>query len=222
MRGAAGRSGRESGYTLVEVLVGMLVLSVASVGFYQVLFGSAEGADTARHVVRSSEEARLGFDRMVRDVRESQALLNPTDTSFTVQSDFNANGVIEPSPSAVPGSYEQLTYTFASGPSHDGEVRVGNGIQSETLMAGVDCIRKTDGSCRPVFTYSSSRLEYDVDGDGVTSAAELDAAPGLGNADGMLDGQEIDFVDQVSFALTVTSGSSSETYYAEAQLRNLR
>lgn len=210
---------RERGFTLIEILVAMGLFAAISVSFYQVLFSASAGSDRARDVVRVSEGARLGFNRMVRDTREAAEIATPTDTSYQIDIDFNGNGTIEPSPSAITGNYERLTFAFNAGA---GTVTVTVGGTTENLMTGVECIPKAGGGCQPVFRYGSNRLEYDVNSDGVTDAAELIAAPVISNGNAVLDGQELNFVDTVRFALRVRNNDSIETFYAEAQMRNQR
>jgi prepilin-type N-terminal cleavage/methylation domain-containing protein len=211
-----------SGFTVIEVLIAMAVFSTVAVAMYQVLFSARYGSQRSTDIVRSSEEARLGFNRLVRDTREGRGIKAPSDTSFTVEIDFNGNGTIEPTPADPLGSYEVITYTFIPSASGAGTITATAGGVTEVLMAGVDCVRKADNTCYPVFTYRSSRLEYDANGDGVTSWQELDTAESVGNKNGLLDGVELGLVDIVAFALRVTQGDTTETFYAEAQLRNQR
>jgi prepilin-type N-terminal cleavage/methylation domain-containing protein len=213
---------REDGFTMIEMLVAMTLFAVISVGIYQVLFQTAAGSRGAQNVARTSQEARLGFNRMVRDTREAQDILSPSSTSFQIQTDFNGDGEIQPTPSDVTGDYEVLTFTFNEAGGGNGTITATSGSTSEVLMAGVDCVRKADNSCYDIFTYSSSRLEYDTNVNGVTSAAELDAAPSLGNGNGALDAAELGFVDGVSIQLRISAGGKTSTFYAEAQLRNHR
>lgn len=215
---------RQGGFTLIELLVTMSLLSIVSVGFYQVLFSSTRGVDTAQNAIAVSEEARLGFNRLVRDTRESQALINPTATSFTVSIDFDASGGIEASPPAGPalGNFERLTFTFIPASPGNGTITVSGGGLSEVLMRGVDCVPKTPTTCHDVFTYASSRLEYDTSGDGRSSAAEVQSALDT-SPDGLLDTlSELRAIDIVEFALSVRVGEATETFYSEAQLRNQR
>lgn len=212
----------EAGFTIIEMLVAMTLFSVISVGIYQVLFQTAAGSRTAQNVARTSQEARLGFNRMVRDTREAQDIVLPSATSFQIETDFNGDGAIDPLPSDVTGDYEVLTFTFHEAADGLGTITAKSGTTEEVMMTGVDCVRKADGTCYDVFTFLSSRLEYDTNVNGVTSAIELDAAPSLGNSNGVLDASELDFVDAVSFQLRVTAGGETSTFYAEAQLRNHR
>jgi hypothetical protein len=96
-------------------------------------------------------------------------------------------------------------------------------------MRRVDCVRAdaTSPCSSDVFTYVSDRLEYDWDGDGVTTWRELDEAPtrgviGVGNNNGVLDDAELPFVSSVGFSFDVQNGDASKTFYATAQLRNQR
>jgi prepilin-type N-terminal cleavage/methylation domain-containing protein len=226
-RGIASRPVRaEAGFTLVEVLVVISVLLIAGAAFYQVLFAVARGTRTAEDVARVTDEARLGFNRMVRDTREGEEIRSISTgdpQSFRVLVDFNADGTITPAPNPNPsGDYEDLTYSFDSS---TGQIR----LNGELLMRDVQCIPDAsyDGGCRPVFDYASERLEYDWNLDGITMWQELDEASthgiiGVGNNNGTLDGGEVPFVSSVVFNLRVTKGGASTAFYARAQLRNNR
>lgn len=213
------RDRAERGFTLIEVLVGIALMSVVSVGFYQVLFATTSGSQSARSVARVSEEARLGLNRLVRDAREAADLKNPSASSYQIEIDFDADTQIEPTPLDPAGNYELMIVSWNASAR---TVSVSNGPTTEVLIRGVDCIRKSDGTCHDMFSYSSSRLEYDTDGDGVTSASELDDAPSLGNGNNILDGQELNFVDAIRFSFTIRQDDREGQFYAEAQLRNQR
>jgi type II secretory pathway component PulJ len=204
------------------MLVAMTLFAIISVGIYQVLFQTTAGSETARNVARTSQEARLGFNRMVRDSREAENVKLPTATSFQIETDFSGDGSIQPTPSDVTGDYEVLTFAFDEEADGNGTITATSGTTTEVLMAGVDCARKADNSCYDVFSYSSSRLEWDANQNGTTSAAELDTAPSLGNSNGVLDASELDFVDAISFQLRVSAQGETAVFYAEAQLRNHR
>lgn len=201
----------ESGFTLVEMLTAIAIFAAVSVSFYQVMFSVVRGSDDAQSVANVSEEARMGFNRMVRDTREGQEITAASPTSFTVRVDYE-NDTLGP---------QMLTF------SKSGSALLLNG---EVLMRGVDCLRQTDGGpcSQDVFTYSSNQLEYDWNRDGVTTWQELDdsADPsrgvvGVGNNDDILN-QELSLVSNVTIAMTVDSGRASGRLIAEAQLRNRR
>jgi prepilin-type N-terminal cleavage/methylation domain-containing protein len=202
---------REEGFTMVELLVAMAVFAVVSTSFYAVLFAVQRGSEDARSTAAVSEEARLGFNRMVRDTREGLELLSGSPTQFTVRVDYE-NDDLGP---------QDLTFK-----------KNGNELQlnDETLIEGVDCIRQTEsGPCvQNVFRYTSNRLEFDWNSDGITTWQELDSssAPahgviGVGNNDGLLN-LELPFVTDVMFALQVSNDGADGDLVASAQLRNRR
>lgn len=208
----------QRGFTLIELMVSLAVFSAISVGFYQVLFSSTAGSEAAQDSIHVSEEARLGFNRLVRDTREADTLATPvTSTSFRIFVDFDGSGTIEAVPADPSGSYEQLTISFNRAAE---TISLAAGTNPpEVLMRGVQCIVVTP-DCT-VFSYSSSRLEYDSDGNGVTTHPELEAAVGTTNLT-VDDPDELSFLDVVSFSMTVRNGDSETTFYADAQLRNRR
>lgn len=214
----------DSGFTLIELLVTLGLFSVLATGFYQVLFSGMAGSQTARSVVEISQEARLGFNRMVRDTREGDTLgcLPPADpcpasTSYNVKVNFNGDASYQ-NPNSQ-GDYESLTFAFNAAANTIT-------INGETLIGGVEQIPGQD-----VFSYSSHRLEYDWNGDGVTTWQELDDAPnhgviGVGNNNRATtsgpDAAEIGLVSYVSYAFNVRSDDRVSAFYARAQLRNIR
>jgi prepilin-type N-terminal cleavage/methylation domain-containing protein len=207
------RCSDDAGFTLVELLIGVFLLLVAAVGFYSVMFSGTRSTDTTQSVVRISEEARLGFNRMVRDTREADSIVHASPAQYRVLIDFDGDGSYD-NPNAD-GDYEDLTFSFNAG-----EKTIT--LNGELLIAGVEQIAGED-----VFTFTSNLLQYDWSGDGVTSWQELDEAPnhgvsGVGNNNGVLDEGELPFLTNVGFAFRVEDGNRSTEFYAEAQLRNRR
>jgi prepilin-type N-terminal cleavage/methylation domain-containing protein len=214
---------------MIELLVAMTVFGVISLAFYSMLFSATRSTGETKSIAGVSEEARLGFGRMIRDTREgrritqAEILSSPTGTSsFTVEIDFDASGTIEPYPSLnSQGDYEELKFTF------DGTRKVvWLADPAEILMRDVECI-DDGGGCKPVFDFSSSRLEYDWNSDGLATWQELDEAPahgviGVGNNNDTLDDGELPFISNVTFQLKIVEADSNNEFYAEAQLRNVR
>ena len=201
----------ERGFTLVEMMVAIAVFATLSIGFFSVMFSVSKGSDKSRDIAQVSEEARLGFNRMLRDTREALELTAASATSFSVQVDFEGDGL---GPQAL---------TFAK----NGDTIQLNG---EKLIEGVDCLRTNPtGPCQQdVFRFSSNRLEYDWNGDGITTWQELDDSShpshgvvGIGNNDDVLN-IELASLTDVTFALSVESGTSTSRLIAQAQLRNRR
>jgi prepilin-type N-terminal cleavage/methylation domain-containing protein len=211
----------QAGFTLVELMMAITVFASVSIGLYTVMLSAASGSRAARDVVDVSEEARLGFGRMVRDTREGKLIdsVSADLNSFEVHVDFDGDNVITPLPDTNSlGDVEELTYTYDPA---DKTLR----LNDEVLVRGVECATDSGGSCLPVFSFGSNRLEFDTSPkDGVTSWTELDQAPassGVGNANDVLD-MELPLISNVSFALLVREGDAERDFYAEAQLRNQR
>jgi type II secretory pathway component PulJ len=209
-------------------MVAMMVFSLISFAFLRVVFSASRGAKTVQNVVNVSEEARLSLNRMVRETRESGQISNPTATSYQLQTDFNGNGVIEATPSDPTGNYESLTFSWVEA---NKTLTATAGSTVEVLARGIDCVRRTtDNTCRDMFRYTSSRLEYEAalnvcntttSVDGVTTSIELDRST-VGNNNCLLDGSELQFVDGVEFQFTATVGKSTSAFFTTAQLRNVR
>ena len=201
----------ESGFTLIELLASMMIFSIVSAGFYSVMFSVVEGSDDARSVASVSEEARMGLNRMVRDTREGSELTAASAASFTVRVDFENDAA----------GFQNLTF------SKSGDRIL---LDGEELVDGIDCLRTTEGGpCQQdVFRFTSDRLQYDWNRDGITTWQELDQSSsaahgvvGVGNNDGILN-VELEFLSNVTFALSVSDDDAASRFIAEAQLRNRR
>ncbi len=211
----------------------MGIFSVVSVTIYQTVFSVARGSDVSTAVAGVTQEARLGFNRMVRDTRQASAIQATSPTSYTIQVDFDFNGSITAAGSLnAQGDYETLTYSYDSG---TGTIRLGSGSTTpEVLMAGVAPVATTTPPCRgAIFCYISNRLEYDLGdgepgpssaGDGTTTCLELDRAgvAGVGNKDGTCGAAEWGLINSVRFSMAVTQGRSTTNFRAEAGIRNTR
>jgi hypothetical protein len=171
------------------------------------------GSDDSRSVAAVSEEARVGLNRMVRDTREGSELTAASGNSFTVRVDFENDGL---------------------GPQNLTFAKVGNEIRldGEELVDGIDCLRSGDSPSNPcqqdVFVFTSDRLQYDWNKNGITTWQELDASAssahgvvGIGNNDGVLN-VELEFLSNVTIAVSVSDGDAQSRFIAEAQLRNRR
>jgi prepilin-type N-terminal cleavage/methylation domain-containing protein len=223
----------ESGFSLVEVVVSLFIFSIISVAFIGAMMSGARGTDATRRSVRLSEEARLGLGRIVRDVREAGWISLPgnvatTDyTSFTVKTDFDGNGAYANSAGpagTAESNYEAVTYAYDA--ATKSITITADGFPTETLIKGIEPM---DGL--PVFSFTSNRLEYDWDGDGVTTMNEVsqNACPLQGNSLAMdsacnstLTDKELANLTNFTLAVEVHSGPSHSDYIAEAQMRNRR
>ena len=212
----------DQGLTLIELLTAIVIFAILSVSFYQVLFMQTRGSETARSVAEIADEARPGFNRMVRDTREGDLISAASPTAFTVKVNFDGDSFYEMPNGA--GDAEILTYAYDEAA---GTVT----LNGETLMSGVDCLpADVEGPCsRDVFSSSSNLLEYDWNDDGRTTWQEIDetacASHGIvevGDCDTppTLDASELPYLNIVSFALDVHAADESTEFVGVAQLRN--
>ena len=213
----------DRGFTLIELLVGAALFALISVAFFQVMIATRDASQTTRDVTSISGEARLAFNRLVRDTREATLVRNISTSSYQVWIDFDGDRVEDAAPVDLAGSHEVVTYSWNSVQK---TISITSGTTTEVLLRGVDCVRTVPTVCaHPLFSYASSRLEFDTDGDGLTEVAEMDVAPGgIGDNGGQSipNGLEQGLVDIVAFSLALTQGDATSTMYAEAQLRNKR
>lgn len=203
----------EAGFTIVEVLVTMMLLGIVTTAFYSVMFSATRSSNVTEDVVRVSEEARLGLNRMIRDTREANILESVTNAagqspSYTIRVDFNGDG----SYANTPGNVEVLTYTYV--PS----TKVLT-LNNEVLTRGVEPIPGEE-----IFSYSSNHLEWDASADGVTTWQEVDAWPNaaIGNNNGKLDAPDINQITSIHYAMRINQDGRSADFFSEAQLRNRR
>jgi len=81
---AAQRGTGESGFTLVELLVGMsmmLVISFAALGLLEV---AQRSEPEVRETNSRIQEAQTGMERIVRELRQTSGVVSATPTSLTV------------------------------------------------------------------------------------------------------------------------------------------
>jgi prepilin-type N-terminal cleavage/methylation domain-containing protein len=218
------RARDESGFTLIETLVSLSLLAIITTVVYSVMLSGVRSSEKSRSVANTAQEARLGFNRMIRDTREAGVITSCPSVNFNtcygVKIDFNGDGTYS-NPNPL-GDYEDLTYEYVAG---DRMIK----LNGQALIGSVHPIPG-----KQIFTYLSNSLAYDANNDGVTTALELDGSgvAGVGNGNGAIDGPELAYITSVSYAFRLEQGAQCsaavspndpcETFFAEAQLRNRR
>ena len=197
----------DRGYTLIETLVAIVLISIVCTGFYTVLFSGTRGSETSQEITRVAQEARSGLNRLIRDTREADSISSPSESLYNVRIDFNGDGLYQ-NPNGV-GDYEDLTFTYHAASN---TIR----LNGEVLISGV---QKVSG--RPIFSFSSNALEYDFDNNGITMLEELEAA-GANGYSVPAPGTEETFISSVAFEFKINNGDATTNFYGEAQLRNRR
>ena len=217
----------ERGFTIVEVLIAMFLFSILSIGFYQVMFSAVRGSNDATDVAQSAEEARLGFNRMIRDTRETTQLVVADDDSYRIWIDFDRDDLVDSADLeyvefAFDGEKILLTaLDAASDPALlSGTEATLAGTEAETLASNIELLDPP----RPVFSYASNYLAFDasVPADGDVTAAELDDAPGVGDNNDTLSGLELDYISEVNYSFVVSVGGKEREFFGQASIRNRR
>ena len=155
--GQAMNDQRRRGFTLVEMMVAIGVFAAISVGFFSVMFSVSRGSNRARAGCRRVRRGQR-WDLTACSETRARAWRSPPPhgTSYTVSVDYEGDGL----------GPQSLTY------SKSGDNILLNG---EVLFSAMDCLRGFTGPCQQdVFRYTSNRLEFDWDAEGLTTWQELD------------------------------------------------
>jgi type II secretory pathway pseudopilin PulG len=208
---------RDSGASLVEVLVGMGLFAVLGTLLLGLALSTSQVTTDVRSLTNVNEESRMAMERLTRELRQARQITDvslpatSTDTTaITFWTDFNANDAKDLN-AADP---EVLTYRW-------------NPVTSRLTLT----VNDADGTAttRPVLAATvsdftlllrSSQWQYDADGDGETTWQELDAVAAGGNANGAPDTTELDNIDLVGLQLTVLDDARAQTYTTRVDLRN--
>lgn len=153
----------QKGFTLAELLVGLAVLGLALAGLATVHESGLRAYVYGSNRVEVQQNARVALERMAREIREAQALTNPTATQLTIQTDWNGNGVIgEALAVTVDGVLrgEQVTYRLNGAALERQE----SGVDAtfRTVMGGVEQLTLTYPSAKTVAITIRTRTEETV------------------------------------------------------------
>ena len=243
---------QEEGFSLVEVMIGMLLLSILSIGFYQVMFSTVRGSNSAADVAQSAEEARLGFNRMIRDTREATHLVSASGTDYRIWVDFDGDGCVDAGTAYVKpagtsvcvnggsSDFEYLRYAFA------GDEITLEALAGPATGAAATCAPMPEASATcglgPTDSTLAAGTVTETLASGVSTIGgapvfkyssnflEFDDSPAngettvteLGDGDNDLEGLELDYISDVNYAFSVSIGGNSRRFYGQAQIRNRR
>ena len=243
---------QEEGFSLVEVMIGMLLLSILSIGFYQVMFSTVRGSNSAADVAQSAEEARLGFNRMIRDTREATRLVSASSSGYRIWVDFDGDGCVDAGTAYVKPA--GTTVCVAGGPSDYEYLRYAFDGDEVTLEALAGPANGTAATCAPMPAASAtcglspgdSTLVAGTVTETLASGVrtigskpvfsyasnflEFDDSPTdgettvteLGDGDNDLEGLELEYISDVNYAFEVSIGGNARKFYGQAQIRNRR
>lgn len=224
----------DAGFTLVEMLVSMVVLSLFSVALLTFTFSSARTVTSSNNYNDINEEARVVLNRMSRELREAKTIVSVTnpatvyttgtgafnpnaDSSITFDVDFNGNGQIEPN-AADP---EEITYHYNRAARQLLIEAAGQSVP--VLAANVEGFSLSYNS--RIYRLGVYNLDNDMGGadldPGLVDWEELDSDPlnVYGNHDSSLN-TELPYIDSVTINLTMLKGSHQQKYTMTVDLRN--
>lgn len=222
----------DAGFTLVEMLVGMVLFSLVMSSMITAVLTATKATNTTKQIEDANEEARLALVRISRELRQAKSLdaatlfmtgpeaINGWASSITFSVDFNGNGTIEPD--AV--DPEVLTYRFV--PDASG---AGNGQIELTAndAAGTSVVRPILSAHVSAFHIElrSSQWSCDTSGDGTATWQELDTNTNATcrhpDNNGILDNNELQQIDSVKLVFTVFEGAHKQDYRSQINLRNV-
>jgi Tfp pilus assembly protein PilW len=235
------RAARDSGFTLMELLLASALLMVLMAVGFSTLIGVSRTADQARTQHDLNEEGRNALNRMAREIRQASAFtyaINPDGPAFSasglvavsLKADFNGDGcagrqaVCSGTDDAA--NPEELTYCFNPGSgSNLWLIPVGlTATTSTCAIAGAQPIVAGKVAGFSV-EYRSNEYRYDVDDPaGVTTWRELDQAPppvgDPGVADGNINTNALKGVNSVVLHLKMSKGGHVQDYTTQVDLRN--
>jgi type IV pilus assembly protein PilW len=143
---------QERGFTLVEILVAMSVMTIVTGAIYGVFFSSNRSYRTQERVVDAQQKVRMGIDFMMRDIRMAgydpkgnatdavegggAGIKSATATQIRFASDMDMDGTIEEA------NRERVTYTYDADTNEVLQILYeGTGSESEqTLMDDVSAL----------------------------------------------------------------------------------
>jgi prepilin-type N-terminal cleavage/methylation domain-containing protein len=196
----------DRGYTLVEFAIAMSIFVIFMAIATPFMFSQLRGALRTEDRVDLQQSARVGLRTMTRELRQAVELYTSVEKpsgknelSFGV--DFDGDGIINSyTNNNVP--LEQVTYYLNNDTLYRGRKKG----QGSPLAEHVDEV---------TFELFGSNLVLDTDGDGVVEEAELDR-----NGNGSWEDSELANVTRVGITLDVEEDGTSQTYSAQAFLRN--
>ena len=213
------RPARDDGLSLVEVLVAMGLFGVLATLLLGLALSTSQVTEDTRSLANVTEQSRLAMERLTRELRQAEVILSvqlpavATDpTAVTFWTDFNGNHTQDLN-AADP---EVMTYRWDPGTreltltANDSE---GNAVSRPVLAVNVTGF---------VLGLRSSKWQYDIaPADGVTTWQELDLAGApVGNKDTKANNPELEHIDLMTVALTVSTDGHSQTFNTQVDLRN--
>jgi prepilin-type N-terminal cleavage/methylation domain-containing protein len=212
----------DAGFTLVELLVAMGLFGILATILLGLAISSSGVANDTRKLATVGDEARLGMERMTRELREAAKIADvvlPTSagvgpTEFTLWVDFDASGCIHNGTTTpLPAEPEQLSYTWDPATRYLTLSAVVNGVRRNGLLLATKVSRFS-------LRLNSSSWQYDANQDGTTTWQEIDASSIGDHNQANFTSAELERIDLVGLSITATDGTHDVDYATDVDLRN--
>lgn len=148
-----GRFQDKRGFTIFEILVSLLILSVVMTAMLTFLLGMSRNWQASKDIVDATDNARLGLNRMTRELRQGSKVNVASYDNIQFVVDFG-NGE------------ETVSYWYEYGEDGTGQV-----LRSSSAGEGEAVLM--DGVSSLSFSYYGSDYRCDTDSDGVVTFDEL-------------------------------------------------
>ena len=185
------RRNRQDGFTLVEMLVTIVIFAIFMIGMYGFIWGVTTHWRTGQNVADMTENARLGLNRMTREIMQSSQVISAGANQVSFAVNFGNGG-------------ETVTYGFAPGSAGS----PGQIWRSSSNSPGQSTL--VDDVANMQFSYFGNDFRCDANGDGVITLDEIEACGG-----------DLSKIARVDIQLTMQAGGSApQNFTADAWLRN--
>lgn len=184
---------QEHGFTLIEMLVSIFILSVIMAGMFSFLWGASKHWSAAQNAAEITENARLGLNRMTRELKQASNVTAAQTDEVSFTTDFG-DGAETISYGLTPGDNGETGTVWRSTSAAAGEV---------TLINDVESIE---------FNYYGSDYKCDTQiSDGIVTWSEMQAC----------SASPATKIARVDISLTLKAGNgSSQNFVEQAWLRN--
>ena len=165
---------RNSGFTLIELIVALAGVGLVLAGLATFFVGSQQSFLVGANQVEAQQNVRIAIARMTDEIRNAgngplpapgacpcAIATGQTATSFTLQNDWNGNGLIEPGLTVLVNGTEQrgeqIAYSFVGGQLRRQESTVD--VAALPIIGGIQSLTFTylDASGNPTATTANIR-----------------------------------------------------------------
>ncbi|MBE0430058.1 MAG: prepilin-type N-terminal cleavage/methylation domain-containing protein [Thermoleophilia bacterium] len=182
---------REHGFTMIELLIAILLLSVVMAAIFSFLWGASSYWRTAQDAADVTENARMGLNRMVREIKQASIVTEAEAGQISFEVDFH-DGT----------GKQMITYGYDG---EGGTIWRSSGGGPEVTM--VNNVRLAQ------FEYYGNDYRCDANNDGLVELGELTTCAVATNP--------LAKISRADIVLKLKSGEGSEhEFFGQAWLRN--